>query len=183
MKQVQFGIFRIFHRTLGRNGMKFVILMYPDNLRNSFDHSLWIFKKNFVCSVVLCQSDWPLMANGCHSCSIPRSSCSSCDIRRNRQNEMLNFSIWKLSSNQAGGIPEYCIVRHFSSLFRSMSTPKLLLFVVYFTATATISNTEPAVACNDRYIRTPLQDIACHLNIYSDYMPDTLKRIVQQGSV
>ena len=63
--------------------------------------------------MVLCQSDWPLTANG-------TTAIRSLDllvhlyfvIFEEMRRQILPYE--KLSSYRAGGIPDYCVVRHFS---------------------------------------------------------------------
>ena len=72
---------------MGGMGWNVSMLMYPDFPQDQFDfgHGLliFIFFSFHTCSGVPCQSDWPLMAKGCHSYPICTSTCSSLSIQIN----------------------------------------------------------------------------------------------------
>ena len=105
------GILVIFFRMHGRNGLKFDMLMYPDYLFSNlhFRHGLlillllvafWLSETSQICSVRA--FSW-----GCIG------GIGWTNLVISEEMEKANFGIRKLSSYQAGGIPDCCMVRLF----------------------------------------------------------------------
>ena len=115
VKQVKFAVSRHFLENAWEEWAEICHADLSSPLSELIRFWSWSFDFPFffhVYSVVLCQSDWPLTAKGATAIRY-LDLVVHLYLVISEEMKKAKFSIWKLSSRRAGGIPDCCVVRHF----------------------------------------------------------------------